>query len=51
MSRIKMYFRAVVLLLCTAFIAPRLAAQTGNGVVQGTVLDATKASIPDAKRR
>src|SRR5690348_9644785 len=26
-----------------------LAAQTGNGVVQGTILDATKATVPGAR--
>jgi hypothetical protein len=35
--------------LCLAIVAVPLAAQTGTGVVRGTVLDATKAAIPSAK--
>ena len=48
MLRLNMFRRAALLLL-TAFAVLPLAAQTlGNGVVQGTVLDATKGSIPNA---
>lgn len=36
-------------LLCLAIVAVPLAAQTGAGVIRGTVLDATKAAIPGAK--
>jgi hypothetical protein len=35
--------------LCLAVMALPLAAQTGNGIVQGTVLDATRAAVPGAK--
>jgi len=35
-------------LILLVFSLP-LAAQTGNGVVQGTILDATKAAVPSAK--
>ena len=37
-----------ILFFALALALP-LAAQTGNGVVQGTVLDATKAAVPNAK--
>jgi len=38
----------ISLLLCTLLCTP-LAAQSGNGVVQGTVLDGSRAAIPSAK--
>src|SRR5215471_11202138 len=39
---------ASLLMLCAVVVDP-LHAQTGNGVVQGTVLDASRAAIPEAK--
>ena len=41
--------KSIISIVLLALLAAPLAAQTGLGVVHGTVLDATKAAVPSAK--
>src|SRR5438034_11007399 len=45
----KIFWSALWLLLCAAPISQPGLAQTGNGVIRGTVLDASKAIVPGAQ--
>src|SRR5437867_2464914 len=45
----KIFWSALWLLLCAAPISQPGLAQTGNGVIKGTVLDASKAVVPGAQ--